>query len=86
MSRPFSARIYAKLGTHSGRVVTARKVSRRRCPKGVNCVKTPGIWFAPGDWLEIKNGAKWEGPLKLDEIREHGGSKGSDGLHVMHWI
>ncbi len=76
-------RIHAKIGTMSGEVVFAR-VKRRA--KG----DRDGRWAIPGDWLEIKrngHGEKWQGPLKLDEVRtQAGGTFTCDGLHVMHWI
>lgn len=79
-----AVRIYAKIGTHSGEVVIARRVPRSRCPNNVNRGKQLERFASPGDWIEIKktaHGSKWEGPLKLHEIRNHG-----DGLYVISWI
>lgn len=76
-------KIAAKIGTHSTEVVFARV---KRKAKGDRA----GRAFICGDWLQVKrlfHGAKWEGPLHLDEVRlSAGGTFTCDGLHVMHWI
>ena len=79
-----AVRIYAKIGTHSGEVVIARRVrdheQRPRMARARACADRLRV----GDWIEIKktaHGSKWEGPLKLHEIRNHG-----DGLYVISWI
>lgn len=83
-------RIHAKIGTHASEVLFARKLPRSKCPRGVNVKCKKGVWAEAGNWLEIKrtgDGEKWQGPLKLDEIRPTaGGTFTCDGLHIMHWI